>query len=125
MEPYLKILLVIVLYIGTNSDGRAQTFQDGYSNLDSVLTYNSAQKDISSHRVKIFGQGGIAPTAFSMMDSLFEKKYGISYILFGCESPYDFFKMREYNIAIGKYLDKLYGKSWRKDLHLDVIGLRE
>ena len=105
----------------------AQTQKEDYrcSQLDSNLSYKNALKDIASYKMKIFGQGGIGPVAYSKVDSIFEVKYKITYMLFGCESPYKLDGMREYNEEIGKYLDKLNGKGWRKELHPDVLGLTE
>ena len=91
----------------------------------SPINKEVALRDIASHRMRIFGQRGLDPTAYSRSDSIFESKYKVTYILFGCTSPFDEDKMKEYNLEIGKYLDSLYGRQWRKQLHPDVIALRD
>ena len=125
MKSELKILLVSLLFLSLTSHAQTQTEDDRCDHLDSNLSYQTALKDIASNKMKIFGQGGIDPVAYSKVDSIFEVKYKITYILFGCESPYKAAEMREYNEEIGKYLDKLNGKGWRKELHPDVLGLTE
>jgi len=125
MKSEFKILLVNLLLLPLTSQAQTQTEDDRCNHLDSNLSYQTARKDIASHKMKIFGQGGIDPVAYSKVDSIFEVKYKITYILFGCESPYKYDGMREYNEEIGKYLDKLNGKGWRKELHPDVLGLTD
>ena len=57
-------------------------------------------------------------------DKLFEKKYKVMYhgcgdgctgIITDC--------IETYNKSIGDYLDKKYGKVWRKEVNKDVLGL--
>ena len=125
MKFEFKILLVSLLLLRFTLDAQTQKEDDRCNHLDSNLSYKIALKDIASYKMKIFGQGGISPVAYSKVDSIFEVKHKITYILFGCESPYNAAEMREYNEEIGKYLDKLNGKGWRKELHPDVLGLTE
>src|SRR6187551_2539614 len=125
MKFEFKILLVSLLLMRLTSNAQTQKEDYRCSQLDSNLSYKNALKDIASYKMKIFGQGGIGTVAYSKVDSIFEVKYKITYILFGCESPYTAAEMREYNEEIGKYLDKLNGKGWRKELHPDVLGLTE
>lgn len=89
------------------------------------LTSLNALNDIASHQIRIFGVGGIASTAYGKEDSLFETKHNVRYVLYGCQPEYMFDQMKEYNLEVGQYLDKRYGKQWRKELHLDVIALKE
>jgi hypothetical protein len=123
MNSKSKILFVGFLLLSLTSHAQPQKEHDRYAHLDSNLTYKTALKDIAMHKMKIFGQGGIDPVAYSRVDSIFEANYKITYILFGCESPYNAAEMKEYNEEIGKYLDKLNGKAWRKELHPDVLAL--
>jgi len=125
MKFEFKILLINLLLLLLTSHAQTQTEDDRCNQLDSNLSYKTALKDIALYKMKIFGQGGIDPVAYSKVDSIFEVKYKVTYILFGCESPYKTDEMREYNEEIGKYLDKLIGIGWRKELHPDVLGLTE
>ena len=125
MNFEFKILLVCILLVPLTSHAQTQKEDDRYNHLDTNLSYRTALKDIATHKIKIFGQGGIDPVAYTKVDSLFEAKYKITYILFGCESPYTAGQMKEYNEEIEKYLDKLNGIGWRKELHPNVLGLAE
>lgn len=120
MKLKLKILVAILVFSNTFSN--SQSLKDGYENLDSVISSITAVKDIESNRLKIFCMGGISPVAYSSRDSIFESRYKVKYVLFGCVTPYEIDSMKAYNIEIGNYLDKRYGKAWRKELHPDVIA---
>ena len=48
-----------------------------------------------------------------------EKKYGFRYYEFGC-LPIDYEYMEAYSRVIFKYLDKKFGKIWRKEVRGDV-----
>jgi hypothetical protein len=58
--------------------------------LDLRINKEVAQRDIALHKIKIFGQGGISPVAYRKEDSLFERRYHITYMLFGCVAPYEY-----------------------------------
>jgi hypothetical protein len=125
MKCIYQIIFSVFLFLIFSLRIQAQKEDARFNHLDSNLSYQSAFKDIASKKIKIFGMGGISPHAYSMADSIFEAKYKVTYILFGCETLYGNKEMQEYNAEIGKYLDKTCGRSWRKELHPDVIGLKE
>ena len=102
----------------------SQNSNRNITQIDSTLNSATFYRDTSNNSIRIFGQGGYAPTAFSRKDSLFEIKYKITYVLYGCESPYTNEEMKEYNLEVGKFLDKHFGTVWRKELHTDVINLK-
>ena len=82
-------------------------------------------RDSIYNEIRIFGFGSFEPIAFSRNDSLFEIKYKVKYVLYGCEAKFKFEEMAEYNLEVAKYLDRYYGKMWRNELRLDVIALKQ
>lgn len=79
-----------------------------------------AQQDIIQGKVRLVLIGGISPIYYEGQE-VFERKYKLSYHEYGCTPP-DEKCVREYNKAIFVYLDKQYGKQWRKEVRKDVIG---
>jgi CarboxypepD_reg-like domain len=91
------------------------------SNYKSRNNEVGAKEDIENNAVKLFLPGGYAGSAELPLDSTFEKKYQLNFVSLGCvRSPDDDFD--QYNKNIFRYLDKKYGKSWRKEIRRDVIG---
>lgn len=129
MRLSLNLIFVIFLFLHKTNFAQLlyQLKKDKYvyENLDSVISSKTAYRDIQLNRIKIFCQGGYSPIAYSKADSIFEFNYNVTYILFSCVSPFEDEAMQEYNTEIGKYLDKLYGKSWRSKLRSDALGLKE
>ncbi|MCB0476410.1 MAG: hypothetical protein KDC69_12085 [Flavobacteriaceae bacterium] len=82
---------------------------------------NMALNDIKNGNVKILLSGGIAPV-FYKADRRFSRKYKVQFIEFGCEAiaPES---LTSYNSTVFDYLDKTYGKKWRKKIRKDVVGL--
>lgn len=83
---------------------------------------SKAQKDIKAGKPMLLLSGGIAPVS-SPKEDHFEKKYTVKYHDFG-DTPPDVKCCMAYNKAVFAFLDKKYGKSWRKDARDDVIGLK-
>ena len=82
-----------------------------------------ALKDIQSKKPMILLQGGIAPVVYNT-DNIFESKYQISFNDFGCVAGDRQECLIAYNKTIFDYLDKTYGKKWRREIRKDAIGLR-
>jgi hypothetical protein len=84
----------------------------------------TALKDIQINNPTILLQGGVAPIVF-ITDKDFERKYKVSFYDFGCVV----FDKQEcliaYNRTIFEYLDKTFGKKWRKEIRKDAIGLKK
>lgn len=83
----------------------------------------SALRDIRKGRAALLVQGGFAPV-FYASDQDFSEKYKIGYDVFGCVAPADEECLKLYNRAIFEYLDRSFGKAWRRDVRKDVIGLK-
>jgi hypothetical protein len=66
--------------------------------------------------------GGIAPVPSPREDN-FEKRYTVKYHDFG-DSPQSIKCSTAYNNVVFAFLDKKFGKSWRRDARTDVIGLK-
>ncbi|MGS2738747.1 FEKKY domain-containing protein [Sinomicrobium sp. M5D2P17] len=115
----------------------------GYENLDTIirvdkpkeyvfefvmkprfgLSREKALKDIKNGEVNILESSGIAPV-FYKSDTRFAKKYKVNFIEYGCEGV-AWESLYEYNRTVFEYLDKKYGKKWRKKIRKDIVGLKE
>ena len=93
-----------------------------YFLFDCEVNKNKAIYDIRYDKPKLFISGGIAPVVYSGQEK-FEEKHGITYHDYGCISP-EYNCMLEYNQTIFEYLDQAYGKSWRKEVRKDVVGMK-
>lgn len=80
-----------------------------------------AQSDLKKNKIHFMLQGGFAPVHIAGQE-IFEEKYHIKYFDLGCVVPNDLC-IAHYNAEVAKYLDKTYGKSWRKEVRKDVLGL--
>ena len=80
--------------------------------------------DIKSKKPTILLQGGIV-SVIKITDKSFEVKYKISFRDLGCVIPEKIECLVAYNRTIFEYLDKTYGKEWRKEIRRDAIGLKD
>lgn len=80
--------------------------------------------DIDAKNPTILLKGGIV-SVIKMTDRSFEKKYNIPFRDLGCVVPDKIECLIAYNKAIFEYLDKTYGKEWRKEIRKDAIGLND
>lgn len=90
------------------------------------LFYNksTALTDIKAETIFLLLPGGLVGTKINATDTLFENKYKLKYISRGC-IRFSSDNEREYNSAIFNYLDKKYGRTWRKEVRPDIIGLKQ
>jgi hypothetical protein len=88
--------------------------------------YNREQalKDIKEKKPAVLFQSGGAVTANSN-DISFQKKYKVFFQDFGCIAGDWNECMIEYNKTIFNYLDKTYGKKWRREIRNDAIGFTD
>tara|TARA_R110000823_G_scaffold291786_1_gene410185 strand:- start:878 stop:1465 length:588 start_codon:yes stop_codon:yes gene_type:complete len=113
----------------------------GYENLDTIirvdkpkeyvfefvmkprfgLNREKALEDIKNGEVNILESSGIAPVLYKS-DSKFAKKYNVNFVEYGCEGV-ALESLYEYNRTVFEYLDKKYGKEWRKKIRNDIVGL--
>ena len=84
--------------------------------------YVRAQKDLKAGKPLLLLSGGIAPVSSPKEDN-FEKRYTVKYHDFG-DSPQSIKCSLAYNNVMFAFLDKKFGKSWRRDARADVIGLK-
>lgn len=77
--------------------------------------------DIRKGKINFLVQGGIV-SRYVKGQELFERKYQLKYLDFGCVIPKDLC-LDVYNAEIAKYLDKKYGSSWRKEVRKDIMGI--
>lgn len=90
------------------------------------LRYNksAALSDIKAETIFLLLPRGFVGTKINAIDTLFENKYHLKYISRGyTRLPND--NETEYNTTIFSYLDKKYGKAWRKEVRQDIIGLKK
>jgi hypothetical protein len=90
------------------------------------LFYNksTALADIKAETIFLLLPGGLVGTKINATDTLFENKYKLKYISRGC-IRFSSDNEREYNTTIFNYLDKKYGRTWRKEVRPDIIGLKQ
>lgn len=89
---------------------------------DCLVNGEIAKTDLKNSQPRLLLIGGMIPTIKSGQAE-FEKKYDIVYSDFGCmQDPYECVK--QYNEVVFTYLDKTYGKGWRKEVRDDVIGFK-
>jgi hypothetical protein len=87
-------------------------------------TKSAALSDIKAETIFLLLPGGFVGTKINAIDTLFENKYNLKYISRGyTRLPND--NETEYNTTIFSYLDKKYGKAWRKEVRQDIIGLKK
>jgi len=80
-----------------------------------------ANADLKNGHVKFLLRGGIVST-YVKGQEIFEKKYGIAYRDFGCVMPSNI-SIEDYNKVVASFMDKKYGKGWRKEVRKDVQGI--
>ena len=87
------------------------------------VKYNrdKALKEIKNNSPKIVIVGGIV-SAIRPGDEKFAIKYKVQFIDTGCVTE-DNNCIAAYNKATFEYLDKKYGKKWRKYARKDLLGL--
>nr|WP_320023221.1 hypothetical protein [uncultured Draconibacterium sp.] len=90
---------------------------------DCEINKEIAERDIQNDKPRLLLVGGIAPTVYQDQNK-FEKKYNIQYFDFGDVTPAHECIV-QYNERVFKYLDKKYGKSWKKEVRTDVIGFKK
>lgn len=85
-----------------------------------VYNKNVALADIIGETIFLLLPCGIDGTKINPIDTLFEHIYNLKYISRGCtRSSND--NETEYNQTIFNYLDKKYGKAWRREVRQDII----
>ncbi|MDF9795370.1 hypothetical protein OKW21_000633 [Catalinimonas alkaloidigena] len=89
---------------------------------DCEVSRKMAELDIKNGKPNLLLIGGIAPVVY-MDQYKFEEKYDIEYKDYGCTPPAQEC-VEQYNKRIFEHLDSRYGKSWRKKVRKDVIGLK-
>nr|WKN38233.1 hypothetical protein K4G66_05905 [Tunicatimonas sp. TK19036] len=89
---------------------------------DCEVSRKMAELDIKNGKPNLLLIGGIAPVVY-MDQYKFEDKYDVEYKDYGCTPPAQEC-VEQYNERIFEYLDSRYGKSWRKKVRKDVIGLK-
>jgi hypothetical protein len=82
-----------------------------------------ASKDIQANKPSVLLQGGIAPIVYTT-DKVFERKYNVVFYDFGCVAADSQECLLAYNKTIFEYLDRTFGKKWRKEIRKDAIGLK-
>jgi len=80
-----------------------------------------ANADIKNGKLKFLVQGGIVATRVKGQER-FEQKYGVVYFDLGCVGPSDI-RIEDYNKVVASFMDKKYGKAWRKEVRKDVKGI--
>jgi hypothetical protein len=88
---------------------------------DCEINKQIAELDIKKGKPRLLIFGGEAPVVYFGQEK-FEKKYNVDYFDYGCIIPAKECAI-EYNKKIFEYLDSKFGKSWRKTVRKDIVGL--
>jgi len=91
--------------------------------VDSAKVYSIklANADLKRGSIKFLLRGGIVST-YVKGQEIFEKKYGIAYAEFGCVMPVNI-SINDYNKVVASFMDRKYGKDWRKEVRNDIQGI--
>lgn len=91
--------------------------------VDSIqaASIKQANADIKKGKLKFLIQGGIVATRVKGQE-IFEQKYGVAYYDLGCVGPSNI-RIDAYNKVVGNFMDRKYGKGWRKEVRKDVRGI--
>jgi hypothetical protein len=81
-----------------------------------------AKEHIKANIIRLVLPGSFACPVLSPADTIFELNYALKYTCQGC-IRYGNENYSEYNYFMAKFLDKKYGKRWRKYARKDIIGL--
>jgi len=90
---------------------------------DCEINKTIAERDIDKNKPRLLLASGIVPTVYNNQHK-FERKYKVSYYEYGCVAPAHEC-MVQYNRIIFEYLDKKFGKDWRKDVREDIVGYKK
>ncbi|NMN36125.1 hypothetical protein [Pedobacter sp. SG918] len=86
-----------------------------------IYSVKLANTDLKNGKIKFLIRGGIASTYIKGQE-LFEKKYGVDYYDFGCVMPSGL-SIEDYNKVVASFMDRKYGKVWRKEVRKDIQGI--
>jgi hypothetical protein len=127
------IITILLLTVSILSFGQAKELTDDDYNSSGAIklifeteisrAQELAKKDIEKGISFLLIQSGIAPVVYTT-NSVFENRFKAYYYEQGCTGP-DYELMKAYNIEIFKFLDKEYGKEWRRSIRKDVIGFKK
>jgi hypothetical protein len=82
-----------------------------------------AERDIQAKTPFLLLVSGGAPVVITT-DAAFERQFQVNYVELGCISP-PLASVRAYNARMFAYLQATYGKTWRRHVRPDVVGLRQ
>lgn len=91
------------------------------NSLCSRFTVMKAKQLLHKKKPSLVLQGGII-SAIQKPEKVFAKRYGISFIDTGCVVD-DTTCIKQFNEVAIQYLDKNFGKKWRKKIPQPIIGL--
>ena len=116
----MRILKTIFLaiFICTLTIGKAKAQPNKPVPTDCSFNF---EKDLKANRIKLLLLGGIAPIHVKGQKQ-HEKRFNFEYHDYGCIAESDECS-RAYSAKAFKYLDKKYGKGWRKQVRQDVLYL--
>jgi hypothetical protein len=118
MKKYALIWLVLGL-MSVHLSAKPPLIADGIK----TESIKQANTDIKNGKLKFLVQGGIVATRVKGQER-FEQKYGVVYFDLGCVGPSDI-RIEDYNKVVASFMDKKYGKGWRKEVRRMCRGYEE
>lgn len=126
------IITIVLLKVSILSFGQArERTKDDYNNSGAKKlifereisrVQELAKNDIEKGIPFLLIQNGIEPAVYTT-DSVFENRFKVRYYEYGCTGPRTEL-INAYNNEIFIFLDKEFGKEWRKSIRKDVIGFK-
>lgn len=116
MKKYTLIWIILCL-MAVHLSAKPLFIADGIR----TESIKQANADIKNGKLKFLVQGGIVATRVKGQER-FEQKYGVVYFDLGCVGPSDI-RIEDYNKVVASFMDKKYGKVWRKEVRKDVKGI--
>lgn len=116
MKTYTLIWMILCL-MSVHLSAKPSLIADGIR----TESIKQANADIKNGKLKLLIQGGIVATRVKGQER-FERKYSVVYFDMGCVGPSDI-RIEDYNKVVACFMDKKYGKAWRKEVRKDVQGI--
>lgn len=123
-----SLLILLTLFIASCHESKSKFDINSVEHIPkSLFTADVAKLDIEQNEIKIIFLGGFGgmPDFNNTNDSLFQKKYEVSFNSEGCLRSSCQEDLLKYNKTIFNYLDSKFEKNWRKEIRNDAIGFKE
>ncbi len=124
MRIILNLVVLLILVFCNIGKAKSNFIKNS---IDSIIVKSDCEfnfeRDLKKGKPKLLLVGSVAPVYVQGQEK-HEKKFGFEYYDFGCQ-PDSEDCMKVYNFQTFEYLDKKFGKAWRKEVRPDVLHLTQ